>query len=408
MIIYSMSSIDSGSVQGYTSGTDDDYIIDSSSVTDTDNSGSVQGHISGTDDDSIFDSLANTDNSGSLQGLTPGTDDYYTIDSSSVSDTDNSGSLQGLTSGTDDDGNLIGSPDSHMSSVTEPPVNEESDLIQQFDTFGIKNKSVEPLEHKKLIEGAKKISDELELEKNPDDIYKLQDKGIPKEDVTAIYDVATLYKRMHDIDLMSETSNMSGILIDMAMELEDSLDLTELESITDSRKFNEKMIELLTKMNIKTALNTYDNKIIEKKHLRDELGISSYITDNKETKKNTKKDSEQIQMQSIWGIKLTEDSKSPPFICYLCGEEIINKWQKNIGMSSEMEHKKPAPIVFGKYPHYDTLKNYSLKTNYENDSQADSQETGIYSLNYTQNLIELWKDFKRMVPVCLYFKAHRI
>lgn len=98
-------------------------------------------------------------------------------------------------------------------------------------------------------------------------------------------------------------------------------------------------------------------------------------------------------MQSIWGIKLTEDSKSPPFICYLCGEEIINKWQKNIGIPSEMEHKKPASIVFGKYPHYDTLKNFTLKTNYENDSQADSQETGIYSLNYTKNLLELWKDF---------------
>ncbi len=371
-----MSSVDSGDIKGYTSGKEEhDNLKDTpDSLVSTDTEDFLPKKFSlYSDDESLKDtpdSLVSTD-----------TEDFLPKKVSSYSD----------------DESLKDTPDSQISGVTEPDFDKESDLdedlIKKMATFDIKNKSVDPLEDKELIEGAEKISVELGLEKNQVDIYKLQEKGIPKEDVPAIYDVATLYKRMHDIDLMSETSNMSGILIDMAMELEDSLDLTELESITDSRKFNEKMIELLTKMNIKTALNTNDNKIIEKKHLRDELGISSYITDNKENKKNTKKDSEQIQMQSIWGIKLTEDSKSPPFICYLCGEEIINKPKKNIGIPSEMEHKKPASIVFGKYPHYDTLKNFTLKTNYENNSQEDSQETGIYSLNYTKNLIELWEDF---------------
>ena len=50
---------------------------------------------------------------------------------------------------------------------------------------------------------------------------------------------------------------------------------------------------------------------------------------------------------------------------------------------SKIDSKNEAVLVTG----------LPVNTNYENDSQEDSQETGIYSLNYTQNFIKLWKDF---------------
>tara|TARA_B100000902_G_scaffold307724_1_gene296662 strand:- start:896 stop:2665 length:1770 start_codon:yes stop_codon:yes gene_type:complete len=291
-------------------------------------------------------------------------------------------------------------PDSQISDVTERSVNsykssssnEDLDLIGQLTELSINNRSIDRVTDEQLIKDTTDLFNKLVLEENPVDTYNLKKEGISAEDTAAIYDVATLYYRINktneddetNTDMASDATHMSSKLLEMARGLQHYIGLNELNSLetNDSSKFNVKMLQVLKKLNIE--IQSRDDKFGEE--LRTILATSSNITDGygesdeePELVEGQQCDGTKEQMESIWGYNLTNKTQSLPFKCYLCGQEILHITKGKVKISSEMEHKKPCNVAFGKYPHYDSLKDHNLKK--ENEG------------GFTDNMSNLWNSF---------------